>query len=176
MLIIGLGNPGEEYARTRHNVGWMVVDALVAKHRGTWAKPSRLYLEANIRIHGKTTFVVKPLTYMNASGVAAKQALTSHALKISELLVVVDEYNFDVGKINLRKQGSAGGHNGMASMMQELQTEQFMRLRLGISRDFGPGELVDYVLSEFPDSQNEAVETMISNAVGTIEELISNRR
>ena len=176
MLIIGLGNPGEEYARTRHNVGWMVVDALVAKHRGTWSKPSRLYLEANIRIHGKTTFVVKPLTYMNASGVAAKQALTSHALKISELLVVVDEYNFDVGKVNLRKQGSAGGHNGMASIIQELQTEQFMRLRLGISRDFGPGELVDYVLSDFPESQKNGVDTMISAAVSSIEELIRNRR
>lgn len=175
MLIIGLGNPGDEYARTRHNVGWMVVDALVAKHRGTWSKPSRLYLEACIRIHGQTTFVVKPLTYMNASGMAAKQALTSHAIKISELLVVVDEFNFDVGQINLRKQGSAGGHNGMASMIQELRTEEFLRLRLGISRDFGPGELVDYVLSNFPDSQKNDVDTMISTAVTAIEELLRKR-
>lgn len=175
MLIVGLGNPGQKYAHTRHNVGWMAVDAFVEKHRGMWSTPSRLYQAAALRMAGKTVHVIKPLTYMNDSGIAVKQALAAYKLPTSQLLVVVDEFNFDVGQVSLKPRGSDGGHNGMASIIEELNTSEFWRLRLGISRDFGPGQLVDYVLADFPVSQQILVRTMLTAAVETIEECIRKR-
>ncbi len=172
MIICCLGNPGTEYARTRHNVGFMVADLLAQKHRTTWSASRKRYAEATIRFAGKTITVIKPLTYMNASGTAAKEALLVKGCTPRDMLVVVDEYNFPVGTIRLRPNGSDGGHNGIASIIQEVGTEQFWRLRLGIGRDFGPGELVDYVLSPFPPSQTEIVHQMLINAVDAIERIV----
>lgn len=175
MLIVGLGNPGKKYEHTRHNAGWMAVDRFVEKHRGKWTEPSRLYQQATVRVHGKSVVVIKPLTYMNDSGLAVKHALVAYKMNVNDLLVVVDEFNFPVGQVNLKQKGSDGGHNGMSSIIQEIGTEHFRRLRLGIGRDFGPGELVDYVLTNFPEEQSNMVTTMLTAALETIDSLITKQ-
>lgn len=176
MLIVGLGNPGPEYALTRHNVGFMVADALVHKHRGSFTRASRLYDQALLRIAGKPFVVIKPLTYMNASGDAVVHAMRVHKHTPADVMIVVDEYNFPVGRVQLRQRGSDGGHNGVSSVIASVGTEAFWRLRLGIDRDFGPGQLVDYVLSPFPPDKLEMVNTMIADAVTVIEQHVRSTR
>ncbi len=172
MIIAGLGNPGEEYAATRHNVGFMVVDAFVKKHGGAWKTESGLYSESNLRYASKNVSVIKPLTYMNESGRAIRKAMAVHGTKPQDVVVVVDEFNFPVGRVHLRSGGSDGGHNGVASVIKELGTPHFWRLRLGIDRDFGPGQLVDYVLSPFPSEKLDAVRSMLDTAVVTLEAIV----
>ncbi|RPI66054.1 MAG: aminoacyl-tRNA hydrolase [Ignavibacteriae bacterium] len=170
-LIVCLGNPGPEYAHTRHNIGFMVGDHLAAKHGVAWTKPSSLYMEAVIRIARKPVVLIKPLTYMNLSGQAVKKAMGVHHLLPKDVVIVVDEYNFPLGKIHLKPGGSDGGHNGTASVMHELATPNFWRLRCGIDRHFGPGELVKYVLAPFTPEESIARDGMIKMASEAVEEI-----
>jgi PTH1 family peptidyl-tRNA hydrolase len=165
VLVIGLGNPGSRYAHTRHNVGFMVVDALAAALKAEWSRPSSLYDVAEVRYAGRQAVLAKPLTYMNESGKAAKKLMGLNKLTPQQIVCVVDEYNFPVGKVHLRPEGSDGGHNGITSMIEELGTPKFWRLRCGIDRRFGPGGLVDYVLSPFDTSDQSDLSTMIVRGV-----------
>lgn len=168
-LIVGLGNPGTEYANTRHNIGFMVVDALAQRHRGVWSSPSPLWHECQIRLHGVAMRLIKPTTYMNASGRAAQAARTRYGIPVERCMAVVDEYNFPVGRVHLRSGGSDGGHNGLTSMIDDLGSPAFWRLRCGIDRAFGPGGLVQYVLGPFPPSEAESCTMMIDRACTAIE-------
>lgn len=172
MLFVFLGNPGTEYALTRHNIGFMVGDHLAHKHEAMWTKPSSLYHEAVIRVARKTAVLIKPMTYMNLSGQAAKKAMGVHKLQPKDVVIVVDEYNFPVGKVHLKPGGSDGGHNGVASMIHELGTANFWRLRCGIDRNFGPGELVKYVLAPFTPEETLARDAMIVHAASAVEEIM----
>lgn len=175
-VIVGLGNPGAKYAFTRHNIGFMVVDALSGSrpwHEESLGSPAVRYLETTIRLGGSTTHVIKPLTYMNDSGKAARLVIQRLSLPPSRVIAVVDEYNFPVGKVHLRPRGSDGGHNGLTSMIEELGTDEFWRLRCGIDRKFGPGELVDYVLSDFGADEVAARDAMITKAVEALKSIIS---
>ncbi len=168
-LIVGLGNPGAVYAHTRHNIGFDVVVALANSEPKKQEESKKEYAGWAVRRNGTYLYVMQPLTYMNLSGVAVAKFARKHSIPPSNIVVVVDEFNFPVGKIHLRRGGSDGGHNGLRSIIEELGTPDFWRLRCGIGRDFGPGGMVDYVLSVFPHTQEQAVHDMILKAVGAIQ-------
>lgn len=170
-IIVGLGNPGSEYASTRHNIGFMVADAFVSAHKGQW-KSGKLADTCELMVSATRVLVVKPLTYMNLSGKAIAHFAAEASVPASRVIAVTDEYNFPTGRIHLRQGGSDGGHNGIASIIEDLRTPEFWRLRCGIDRKFGPGELVEYVLAPFPEEEREAVELMIRSAVAGLGECI----
>jgi len=168
-IIIGLGNPGDKYRTTRHNIGYMVATALIEKFNGKIENISRVANYSIIDINSKKTLVVLPLTFMNRSGIAAKYFLEKYKLSPKDLLIIVDEYNFSLGKIHLKSAGSDGGHNGIFSIINELDTVEFFRLRCGIDKKFGQNELVDYVLSDFNENEKDTVNEMIENSVKAID-------
>jgi PTH1 family peptidyl-tRNA hydrolase len=170
-MFVGLGNPGSEYATTRHNIGFMVVDAFVAAAEVTWTNGSSLYDEARMRYAGIEVVVLKPLTYMNLSGKAVAKRSRELGISPTRVVVITDEYNFPVGKLHLKQGGSSGGHNGIASVIEELETANFWRLRCGIDRKFGPGELVDYVLAPFDASQSDELGRMIERGCEAIRQV-----
>lgn len=171
-IIIGLGNYGNEYLRTRHNIGYMVAAALIEKHNGKIEKISGIANYSIVEIAGKKILIALPLTYMNRSGIAAKRLLAEYSLLPSDLLIVVDEYNFPLGKIHLKSGGSDGGHNGVFSIIDELTSKEFFRLRCGISRNFAANELIDYVLSDFNVDEIDVVDTMVAHSVKAVEYFI----
>ena len=170
-LIVGLGNPGEKYDQTRHNIGWMVLAELCKKYGVQTRKVNADYRAADITVYGKCLRLVQPTTYMNNSGRAVKQALASARLTAEQAVVIVDEYNFPVGKVHVKVGGSDGGHNGISSIIEEAGTDRFIRLRCGIGNRFGAGGLVDYVLSRFETEETEARNAMIAKAVQAIERI-----
>ena len=170
-IVVGLGNPGSVYAATRHNIGFMVIDAFVAAHKGVW-KHGKLADTCEITLSATRVLAVKPLTYMNLSGKAAAHVAHELSVPASRVIAITDEYNFPTGRIHLKRGGSDGGHNGISSMIEELRTPEFWRMRCGIDRKFGPGQLVEYVLAPFPEEEREAVELMIRSAVVGLDECI----
>lgn len=171
-LILGLGNPGTKYKDTRHNVGWMVVDRLIQQNELKIIEKTRYYEIAEYKYYGKTNIVGVPLTFMNLSGEAAIRLTIKYKIPIENVLVIADEYNFPIGKIHLRKGGGDGGHNGIASIIEKLNNPNFLRMRLGIDKNFGQGELVDYVLSTFNPSEIAKLSEMLDNAIKSINYLI----
>ncbi len=171
-LILGLGNPGSKYAETRHNIGWMVGTHLASKNKKPIMQLSPLFKHAAMRIDGKLVLLALPITFMNNSGEAAAYISKEFHIEAEKIVVVLDEYNFDVGKIHLRKSGGDGGHNGLASIIEHLGTRDFFRLRCGIGKRFPEGGMVDYVLSHFETEETEAKNKMIENAVDAIEHLV----
>lgn len=170
-LVIGLGNPGVEYASTRHNIGFRVAQAFAHKHSCSFAQGSGPWLETTV-LYARTRFLVAlPLTYMNRSGVAATKLLGQTHLPPERLIVIVDEYNFPLGRIHLKCGGSDGGHNGISSLIEHLHTDKFWRLRCGIGKNFGSGELVEYVLSPFQPHELLLVDEMINDAVAALEQI-----
>lgn len=173
-LIVGLGNPGTKYADTRHNVGFMVADSMVKTRRAEWkeqrSEPS--WLETRYIYEGEGVTVLKPLTFMNLSGIAVRKKADQLGIAPGRCVVIADEYNFPVGRIHLRKGGSDGGHNGLTSVIQELNTTEFWRLRCGIGREFGPGGLVDYVLSPFPEAEQVLLGQVVKEAADAIDTIV----
>ena len=167
-LILGLGNPGERYRDTRHNVGFLVVEELARR----WdVRLDRRECNSFVGA-GPGALLAQPQTYMNRSGWAARCLLESHGLDPAGVLVVYDEVALPLGRLRLRKSGSPGGHRGLESVIENLRTDQVPRLRLGISPEDGPprGEdLVEFVLAPFLPDQREAVEAMVSRAADACE-------
>ncbi|MFN5135240.1 MAG: aminoacyl-tRNA hydrolase [Chitinophagaceae bacterium] len=170
-LIAGLGNIGDEYAHTRHNIGFDVVDALVAKHKGTW-RIDRLASVAEIKIKGKTLICIKPSTYMNLSGKAVKYWMEKEKISLPHVLVIMDELAIPIEKIRLRPTGSDGGHNGLTSIQEALQTKSYPRLRFGIGNSFPKGMQVDYVLGKWFPEQVPVVNKKIEASIEVIEEFV----
>lgn len=166
-IIVGLGNPGREYERTRHNIGFNVTDELVRRLSGV---SQRTRFRAIVRegVLGGTRFIVaQPQMYMNLSGVPVREIVNWYKIDLEDLLIVYDDMDLPLGQLRLRESGSAGGHNGMKSLIQELGTTQFARLRVGIGR--GGGSSTAHVLSRFrPDEASEMTQT-IDEAVDAIE-------
>lgn len=171
-LIVCLGNPGVKYSGNRHNIGWMVAAELCSKHKKPVMKTFAKSYNASLRIAGQLVLVVLPMTYMNASGEAITEILESYDIPVEKIIVVCDEYNFPLGKIHLRQGGSDGGHNGMSSVIEELGSEEFFRLRCGIGKNFPQGGMVDYVLSDFLEQEIEEKNLMVNKAVDSIEYFI----
>jgi PTH1 family peptidyl-tRNA hydrolase len=169
LLVVGLGNPGREYARNRHNAGYLVVDELARRHGGSWRQKFSGRL-AEIRLDGHRLALLKPETYMNESGRAVGGAMRFFKLEPSEVLVVHDEGDFDLGRLELKAGGGLGGHNGLRSIAQHLKTQDFLRLRIGVGRPErgDPRPLADYVLSNFEPADD--AETLIARAADAVEQ------
>jgi len=166
-LIVGLGNPGAEYERTRHNVGWMVVDAFARKFRIDVTRHEKSAHTGTGRVAGGAVMVAKPLTYMNLSGDAVRLLVNAYVESPEDLIVVYDDIDLPLGRLRLRPSGSSGTHNGMRSIVQTLGTEGFPRLRVGIGASDG-GKLRDYVLDEFASDEQPVVERAIARAVDAL--------
>jgi PTH1 family peptidyl-tRNA hydrolase len=171
LLVVGLGNPGREYAGNRHNVGWMIVDELARRHGGSWKGKFSGQL-AEIRLDGHKLALLKPETFMNDSGKSVGAAARFFKLDADAVLVVHDEGDFDLGRLQLRIGGGSAGHNGLRSIAQHLRSPDFMRLRVGVGRPErgDPRPLADYVLSDFaPHDDAEALVARAADAVETLD-------
>lgn len=166
-LIVGLGNPGDKYLRTRHNIGFRVVEAFAARYRLSFDRHEKNALTGTGRVAGGSIAVAKPLTFMNLSGTAVAALSRLYAEDPSEMLVVYDDIDLPLARIRVRANGSAGSHNGMKSIIEQLGTEQFPRLRFGVrGDDYGPGDdLARYVLGEFRPEDEEVVENAVKRSV-----------
>jgi PTH1 family peptidyl-tRNA hydrolase len=149
-FVVGLGNPGERYRRTRHNAGYMVVDVVATRAGSPPLVVEDGSLVADATLAGQAALLVKPLSFMNASGVAVARLLERRAGTPADLVVVVDDAALDLGRIRVRERGSHGGHNGLRSLIDVLGTEEFARVRVGIRRGELPEDLAGFVLSDFP--------------------------
>lgn len=170
-LIVGLGNIGGEYAHTRHNIGFDVADAFVARHGGAFGIGRHAYT-ATVTYKGKEVLVIKPTTYMNLSGKAVKYWLDARKIPLPQLLVVMDELALPLSKLRLRPSGSAAGHNGLRSIQDALGTEAYPRLRFGIGNNFARGMQVEYVLSRWTGEELPLVTLKIEKSVEVIENFI----
>ena len=162
-LIVGLGNVGAEYEGTRHNAGFMVVDALAREAEARWSLERHAY-RTEVRHKGRVLVLIKPTTYMNLSGKAVKYWLQAEKIDLANLLVVVDDIALDPGIIRIKKQGAAGGHNGLKDIEALLGTQAYNRLRMGVGSNFGRGQQVDYVLSGFDADEAAAMEQAVATA------------
>jgi peptidyl-tRNA hydrolase, PTH1 family len=166
-LIVGLGNPGVEYERTRHNAGWRVVEAFARKFRIDIARHEKNALTGSGRVAGGAVVVAKPLTYMNLSGEAVRLLVNGYSLTPSDLVVVYDDIDLPTGKLRIRPNGSAGTHNGMRSIIEELGTENFPRVRVGVGAP-EKGRLRDYVLDAFDAEEEPLIERAVERAVDAL--------
>ena len=155
-LVVGLGNIGAEYANTRHNMGFMVLDA--------WAQASNIVFESGrygstavVSFKGRKFYLLKPSTYMNLSGKAVRYWMNELKIQPENLLVVSDDLNIPFGTLRLRKNGSAGGHNGLTNINELIGTQDYARIRVGIGNEFGRGQQVGYVLGEFSEDERKEI-------------------
>ena len=162
-LIAGLGNIGPEYAFTRHNVGFMVLDRLAAQHDFKFSF-ERLAYTADWKHKGRQIHFIKPTTYMNLSGKAVRYYMDAHKVPLENVLIVVDELQLDLGVLRLKPKGSHGGHNGLRSIEEVLGTAQYPRLRCGIGSNFPRGRQVDYVLTPFSNSEMDELPSILDRA------------
>jgi len=164
-MIVGLGNPGKEYTHTRHNVGFRVTDLLAQRLK---IKIDRLKMKALTRfadVGGCRVLLVQPQTYMNLSGAAVSALASYYKIKPERILVIFDDISLPVGRIRIRRDGSAGGHNGIKSIIQSLGTDQFPRIKVGVGAKPHPDyDLADWVLSKFSAQEEKALEPALENA------------
>jgi len=155
-LIVGLGNLGSEYAETRHNVGFKILDAL-AKEKGFTFETLKLGDVGTFKIKGRSVICLKPSTYMNRSGKALKYWMEKEKIPMENLLVVTDDINLEFGTLRLKTKGSDGGHNGLKDIQECIQTTTYNRFRFGVGADFGKGRQIDYVLGEWNDEERKSL-------------------
>lgn len=167
-LIVGLGNIGAEYAHTRHNIGFDIADAFVAKHGKTFS-PDRYADYAMCNIKGKQIHVIKPTTYMNLSGKAVRYWMQELKLEASQIFVLVDDLAIDFGKIRIRGNGSDAGHNGLKNINELLQTQNYPRLRFGIGNNYPKGRQVDFVLGHWNEEEQTKLPDLIKHSIDAIE-------
>jgi len=167
-LVIGLGNIGSEYEGTRHNVGFDVVAAFAQKHQMPFAT-ERLAAVARVKWKGNMFVCIQPSTFMNLSGKAARYWMEKENISLDHILVIVDEVALPLDKLRLRPGGSDGGHNGLKSMQEELQTDQYPRVRFGVGNDYPKGRQVEYVLGRWSESELKVVRLKIEKTIELIE-------
>ncbi len=166
-LIVGLGNIGDEYDGTRHNIGFRVVDAL-AEAQGATFQDKRYGFVAKTRVKNAELVLLKPSTYMNLSGNAVRYWMQQEKIELQNILIVVDDLSLPVGAIRMKQNGSAGGHNGLKHIAQMLSTEGYNRLKFGIGNDFPKGMQVDFVLGKFSAEDNKIIDEKAQVAVEAI--------
>jgi len=170
-LIVGLGNPGDEYAGTRHNTGFMVLDAL-AKASNIVFDDRRYGFVGETSIKGRKVFLLKPTTFMNLSGNAVRYWMNKENIDIERLLVVVDDLSLPLGALRLKGNGSNGGHNGLGNIQSVIGTQQYARLRVGIGNDFPKGMQVDWVLGKYDEEDMTALRPAIDTSVDIIKSFV----
>ena len=168
-LVAGLGNPGAAYRGTRHNVGFEVLDLLAARHGLTFGAARVEAVEARWRIDAEIVVLLKPLTFMNLSGEAVGGLSRYYRVDLPDLLVVCDDVNLPLGRLRARPGGSDGGHNGLRSVAQALGTIEYPRLRLGVGRGDGRGDLAGHVLARFDAAERDEVTEMIARSADAVE-------
>jgi PTH1 family peptidyl-tRNA hydrolase len=170
-IVVGLGNPGDQYSKTRHNIGWMVLDRIA--ERAGWEGKGRTRDAAAIamgRYRGLDLMIVKPLTFMNESGLAVRKVLAREHAPLVDLLVVADDFALPFGKLRFREGGGPGGHNGLGSIIDELSTEKFSRLRIGIG---APGRgFADHVLTQFAPDERQRLDELLDAGADAVEEWV----
>jgi PTH1 family peptidyl-tRNA hydrolase len=171
-LILGLGNPGRRYAGTRHNIGFDVLDLVAERHRLEWESAPADAILAKWR--AASALLAKPLTFMNLSGHAARDLLRFFKVDLADLLVVVDEVHLELGRLRARRAGSAGGHNGLRSLIEQLGTGEFARLRIGVGRGDARRDLADHVLATFAASERDVVAETVGRAADAVELFIAD--
>ena len=168
-LVVGLGNPGRKYEGTRHNVGFDVVDQLATRHHADWETAPRGVDAFVARWRAGDSVLVKPLTFMNLSGGAIVALMQFYKVDLADLLVVVDDVNLELGRMRTRAAGSAGGHNGLKSAIEQLGTDGFARMRIGVGRGDTRRDLADHVLAKFDRDEREDVAAAIGRAADAVE-------
>jgi len=170
--IFGIGNPGAEYENTRHNAGFDILDLFAEKHSLLFKPSKGDFYFAGSSIEATQFYLIKPITYVNRSGLAVLDFFEKYNIELEDFLVVADDINLDIGKIRIRKSGGDGGHNGIASIIYHLNTDQFPRLRFGIGSDFQKGNMASYVLDKFDSDTRTSLEPKFNFAVELIEEFL----
>ncbi|MBZ0098171.1 MAG: aminoacyl-tRNA hydrolase [Taibaiella sp.] len=170
-LIAGLGNIGAEYDGTRHNIGFDIADVLVMKNNQAF-RQDRLAYVAELKWKGKQLVVIKPTTYMNLSGKAVKYWMDKEKIPLEQILVIIDEIALPLGTLRMKGSGSDGGHNGLKSVQESLQTTQYPRLRFGVGSDFPKGMQVEYVLGKWTKEQFPVVKEKVLTSVEMIESFV----
>src|SRR5450432_414052 len=169
-LIVGLGNPGAEYAKTRHNAGFLLVEKLAAKWKCDWTNERKFKARIAKAEHGgRKILLCEPQTFMNLSGETVGALKDFYQLPLKQILVMVDDADLPFGEIRLRSGGSSGGHHGLESIEQQLASREFARLRIGIGRKDGAREITNYVLGKFESSENDFLEKVLERAADQIE-------
>ena len=170
-LIVGLGNIGEKYENTRHNIGFKILNHYATSNNFTF-KTDKLGDIAYHKIKGRTLVFLKPSTYMNLSGKAIKYWMNKEKIPLDNLLVVTDDLNLSFGAIRLKSKGSDGGHNGLKDTQEKLQTTKYNRFRFGISSDFSKGRQVDYVLGNWSEEENDSLKERLKISTQIIESFV----
>lgn len=174
-MIVGLGNPGDKYEKTKHNMGFMALD-LLAKEVDAPFKLEKTFIAeiAEFFVNGEKVFLVKPQTFMNESGRAVKPLLTYYNLDSSDLTVIFDDMDSPVGRVRLRQKGSSGGHNGIKSILTHVGTENFNHVKIGIGRPKNGMKVVNHVLSRFDEEDTEAAQNGLLKAVDAVKFYLEN--
>jgi PTH1 family peptidyl-tRNA hydrolase len=170
-LIVGLGNIGDDYADTRHNIGFLVADALAATGDASF-KSDRHAAVTKITLKGRTLVVIKPSTFMNLSGKAVRYWMQKEEIPLENILIIVDDLALPLGVLRLRTKGSDGGHNGLISIIEYLESSDFSRIRFGIGNDFAKGYQIDYVLGRWTDEEAKILMPKVKEAVEMIKSFV----
>ena len=172
-LIVGIGNPGRQYLKTRHNIGFQILDIFCRKHGLTFGPSKSDYWLVESNFSTFHFFLVKPTTYVNNTGLVVKEIVEENNLKIDDILILSDDSNLETGIIRIRKSGGDGGHNGIKSIIYHLENDEFARLRIGIGQPDIQINLADYVLSEFSETDQKKIETNMTLIIDLVENFIS---
>ncbi len=170
--IVGLGNPGAKYTNTRHNIGFLAIDALAKEHGIKLTDSKFKAVFGTGMIKGERVVLVKPLTYMNLSGEAVRPLLDFYKIAVEDVLVIYDDLDLPLEKMRLRSKGSAGGHNGVKSLIQHLGTQDIKRLKLGVGRPPAPIQVIDWVLMPFAKSEQTTLQHVLSDSVNIATDFI----
>ena len=173
-LIVGLGNPESEYAHTRHNMGFDTINELAKNNNINITKTKFKALYETGIIQNEKVILLKPQTYMNLSGEAIKEARDFYNVKPEEIIVIYDDIDIEKGKIKLRKKGGPGSHNGMKSVVQELNTTDFIRIRVGIGQPEFKSDMINYVIGNVPEEEQKILQQGTKKAAEAIEEILKN--
>lgn len=171
-LVIGLGNPGEKYKGTRHNIGFITVDEMAYQEHLTFDKALFDATFVQTTVNGEKVILMKPLTYMNLSGEAVRPLMNYYKIAVEDIVVIYDDMDLPVGKIRLRQKGSAGGHNGVKSIISCLGTDQFNRIKVGVGRPAPGRSVVNHVLARFEKEEQEDMIQAVSKSVDAVRDWI----
>lgn len=171
-LIVGLGNPGEKYSETRHNIGFKVVEAFAKEQEGSFSLSRHAEL-AEVKYKGRTIILIKPTTFMNLSGKAVNYWMQAEKIPLENVLVITDDLALPFGKLRMKGKGSDGGHNGLKDIQATLNSQDYARLRFGVGNEFHKGQQVDYVLGEWSPEEREKLEERIKTATEFIKGFVT---
>jgi PTH1 family peptidyl-tRNA hydrolase len=173
LLVVGLGNPGEEYDKTRHNVGAEVVEILARRHGGKLRKQKERSLTDEVTVGGKRMALAIPLTYMNLSGEAVAPLVRRYGVEPAQLVVVQDEMDFELGRLQVKYGGGLAGHNGLKSIVAHLHAQDFIRVRIGIGKPPGSRQGADHVLRRFSKAERKEIDVTLEEAADAVELILA---